>query len=392
VLTKVAREYNPITDLSGLTFPEYPHTCLFAYEGLSKYISDISSNKWGLESNYLTADVTLSTGFYFNACALEVPMTPNNTYYVALRGYSPTEKSQVMMRFSLPNRYDFGYVKLSDLSNEIVLASKQPNIFNSNYAYTIQSFNSNFVFDANGRLFGSNIIQGFPGSNFSNVAGFGDFMNQFTNLYNVYNTNVQVLSNINTATQANIQTFIRNDLAAIIPLNAINRQRYTDPIVYSILWKSALPAQYAKAEDNWGLGWNLGFNKIDTPYLTTQTGQSFFKILDDFINLRMSPEFNMNQMDTGSKENLQISTDTTGSIKAYYGKLLLAGFGSYAQTLISNPITFQIPIPKIDKLTFLWVDNFGQTINNADCEWNAVIQLVERMDTVTAAAPTVVFP
>jgi hypothetical protein len=392
VMTKVARSYNPITDLSGLTFPEYPHTCLFAYEGLSKYISDISSNKWGLESNYLTADVTLSTGFYFNACQLEVPMTSNNTYYIALRGYSPTEKSQVMMRFSLPNRYDFGYVKISDLSNEIIMAANKPSMFNSNYAYTIQSFNSNFIFDANGRLFGSNIIQGFPGSNFSNVAGFGDFMNQFTNLYNVYNTNVQVLSNINTATQVNIQTFIRNDLAAIIPLNAINRQRYTDPIVYSILWKSALPAQYAKAEDNWGLGWNLGFNKIDTPYLTTQTGQSFFKILDDFINLRMSPEFNMNQMDTGSKENLQISTDTTGSIKAYYGKLLLAGFGSYAQTLISNPITFQIPIPKIDKLTFLWVDNFGQTINNADCEWNAVIQLVERMDTVTAAAPTVVFP
>lgn len=97
-------------------------------------------------------------------------------------------------------------------------------------------------------------------------------------------------------------------------------------------------------------------------------------------------------MDTGAKENLQISTDTTGSIKAYYGKLLLAGFGSYAQTLISNPITFQIPIPKIDKLTFTWVDNLGQVINNNDCEWNVVIQLVEQMDTVTAAAPTFVFP
>ena len=392
VMSKVARSYNPMTDLSGLTFPEYPHTCLFAYEGLSKYISDISSNKWGLESNYLTADTTLSTGFYFNACDLEIPMTSNNSYYVALRGYTPTEKSQVMLRFSLPNRYDFGYVKISDLSNEIILASKEPAIFNSNYAYTIQSFNSNFIFDSNGHLFGSNIIQGFPGSNFSNVAGFGDFLNQFTNLYNVYNSNVQVLSNINAATQANIQAFIRNDLSAIIPANAVNRQRYTDPIVYSILWKSALTPQYLLAEDNWGLGWNLGFDKVDTPYLTTHTGQSFFKILDDFINLRMSPEFNMNMMDTGAKENLQISKDTTGSIKAYYGKLLLAGFGSYAQTLISNPITFQIPIPKIDKLTFLWVDNFGQTINNNDCEWNAVIQLVEQMDTVTAAAPTVVFP
>jgi hypothetical protein len=224
------------------------------------------------------------------------------------------------------------------------------------------------------------------------VTGFGDFLNRFINLYTIYNNNVQVLNNINTATQTNIQTFIRSDLAAIIPASAVNRQRYTDPIVYSILWKTALPPQYKLAEDNWGLGWNLGFDKADTPYLTTQTGQSFFKILDDFINLRMSPEFNMNMMDTGAKENLQISTDTTGSIKAYYGKLLLAGFGSYAQTLISNPITFQIPIPKIDKLTFTWVDNLGQVINNNDCEWNVVIQLVEQMDTVTAAAPPVVVP
>ena len=392
VMSKVARAYNPITDLSGLKYPEYPHTCLFAYDSLSKYISDISSNKWGLESNYLTADVTLSTGFYFNACDLEIPMTSNTNYYVALRGYSPTEKSQVMLRFSLPNRYDYGYVKIADLSNEIVLAGTKPSLFDSNYAYTIQSFNSNFVFGPEGHIFGSNIIQGFPGSNFTNVAGFGDFLNRFIDLYTIYNNNVQVLNNINTATQTNIQTFIRNDLSAIIPASAVNRQRYTDPLVYSILWKTALPPQYKLAEDDWGLGWNLGFDKVDTPYLTTQTGQSFFKILDDFINLRMSPEFNMNMMDTGAKENLQISTDTTGSIKAYYGKLLLAGFGSYAQTLISNPITFQIPIPKIDKLTFTWVDNLGQVINNNDCEWNVVIQLVEQMDTVTAAAPTFVFP
>lgn len=388
VMSKVARSYNPITDLSGLTYPEYPHTALFAYDSLSKYVSDISSNKWGLESNYLTADTTLSTGFYFNACQLEVPLYSNSTYYLALRGYSPTEKSQVMMRFSLPNRYDFGYVRLTDLSNEILLSSQQPTLFNSNYAYTIQNFNSNFVFDSNGRLFGSNIIQGFPGSNFSNVKGFGDFMNQFINLYTVYNSNVQVLSNINTATQSNIQAFIRNDLSAIIPASATNRQRYTDPLIYSILWKSALLPQYKNLEDNWGLGWNLGYDKKDTPYLTTQTGESFFKILDDFINLRMNPEFNMNMIDTGAKENLQLTQDTTGSIKAYYGKLLLAGFGSYAQTLISNPITFQIPIQKIDKLTFLWVDNVGQTINNADCEWNVVVQLVEQVDTVTAEPVT----
>jgi hypothetical protein len=392
VLQKVGLSYNPITDLSGIPYPEYPHTALFAYDSFAKYVTDISSNKWGLESNYLTADTTLKKGYYFNACDLDVPLYPNSSYYLALRGYSPTEKSQVMLRFSLPNRYDFGYVRLTDLSNEIVYSGAQPLLFNSNYANTIQAFNSNFVFDSNGHLFGSNIIQGFPGSNFSNVNGFGDFLNQFINLYNTYNNNVQILSNINTVTQSNIQSFIRHDLSAIIPASAVDRQRYTDPIVYSILWKTALLPQYQKADDNWGLGWNLGFSKEDTPYLTTQTGQSFFKILDDYINLRMNPEFNLNMMDTGSKENLQITQDTTGSIKAYYGKLLLAPFGSYAQTMISNPITFQIPIRKIDKLTFTWVDNFGNTINNNDCDWNVVIQLVEQFETATAEAEPLVLP
>jgi hypothetical protein len=391
VMRKIAPSYNPITDLSGILYPEYPHTALFAYDSQSNYISDISSNKWGLESNFMTSDTSLKAGYQFNACQLDIPLYPNRNYYVALRGYTPTEKSQVMLRFSLPNRYDFGYVRMTDLSNEILYSTQQPLLFNSNYANTIQVFNSNFVFDSNGHLFGSNIIQGFPGSNFSNVSGFGDFLNKFVNLYNVYNTNVQILSNINANTQSNIESFIRNDLSAIIPATAVNRQRYTDPLVYSILWKSALLPQYLMADTNWGLGWNLGFNKEDTPYLTTQTGQSFFKILDDYINLRMNPEFNMNMMDTGSKENLQLSQDPTGSINAYYGKLLLAPFGSYAQTLISNPISFQTPIPKMDKLTFNWVNNFGTTINNNDCDWNAVIQLVEKVETTKAEAPDEIF-
>jgi len=34
----------------------------------------------------------------------------------------------------------------------------------------------------------------------------------------------------------------------------------------------------------------------------------------------------------------------------------------------------------MDKITFTWVDVTGATINNADCEWNAVIQIVEKKD------------
>jgi len=146
------------------------------------------------------------------------------------------------------------------------------------------------------------------------------------------------------------------------------------------------------AEDNWGLGWNLGYAKEDTPYDTTHVAESFYKILDDYINLRMNTEFDMNQIATGDKENLKQSQEPTGSVKAYFGKLLLNSFGSYSQTLISNPITYQTPLPKVDKLSFTWLDSTGAVINNNDCEWNAVIQLVEQITFVKPGSNIIYVP
>jgi hypothetical protein len=94
----------------------------------------------------------------------------------------------------------------------------------------------------------------------------------------------------------------------------------------------------------------------------------------------MNKEFDMNRMDTGAKENLSQTLEPTGATKAFHGKLLLANFGSFAQTLVSNPISFYPPLGRMDKLTFTWVDITGATINNGDCEWNAVVQIVEKKD------------
>ncbi len=382
VMTKIKNQYDPITDLSGILYPEWPHTNMFVYNSYSNYIADVSANKWGLESSnrFMVSDTNFS-GKYYNATCLDIPLLPSsNYYYLAVRGYSPTEKSQVMLRFSLPNQYDYGYTRISDISNEIFLYPSTPNLFNSNYGNLLLAFNSNFVFGSNGKVFGSNIIVGYNGSNFSNLNGFGDFLKEFIGIYNVYNSNVELLTKISGAIQSNINNFITTDLAYILPPNALQRQRYTDPIIYSILWKSALLPQYVPLEDNWGLGWNLGYDKVDTTYDTTHVAQSFYKILDDYINLKLNDEFDMNRMDTGAKENLSATLEPTGTLKAYYGKLLLAPFGSYAQTIISNPVSFQLPIPRMEKITFTWTDNVGNTINNTDCEWNVVLQIVEGLE------------
>ena len=378
---QIAKNFTFLNTYTGLTYPEYPHTCIIGYDSYPKMIADISG-RWGLESssNFVVADFDFR-GTTFNSFLFSFPLqvsTPSNPYYyLAIRNYSPTEKSQVILRTSLTNQYDYGYTTLGDLSGEVPLLATSSNTFNPNYFWSLSNFNAQFVIDSNGKLFGANVIQGYAGSNLSNISGFGQFYAKFVSLYNQYNTQVQLVQKINSNVNAYVTNFIKTDLQNILPASALNRQRFTDPLTFSILWKSSLLPQYAKLIEEWGMGWNLGFDKVDTSYQTVHTGQSFFKILDDFINLQMNREFDMNRIDTGGPENLATTQEPTGFTKAFHGKLLLAPFGSYAQTLVSNPISFYPPLGRMDKLTFTWVDITGATLNNADCEWNAVVQIAE---------------
>jgi hypothetical protein len=384
VMTLVTKNFTFMYNLKGLDYPEYPHTALIGYNSLEGLEAD-TTRQWGLEdsNNFSVGDFNFR-GATFNSFLFTMPLqkstSSNPYYYLAVRNYTPTEKSQVLVRFSLTNLYDFGYTSMADLSNEYILSQTSSNLFNPSYYTAITSFNSNFVIGSNGRVFGANVVQGYAGSNFSNVTGFGDFYSRFQAIYQQYNTQVRLVQRINSNVNAAVKEFIQSDLQNIIPATSLNRQRFTDPLTYTIRWRSSLIPNYLKLDDNWGLGWNLGFDKLDTSYDTVHVGQSFFKILDDFIRLRLNQEFDMNRMDTGAKENLSQTMEPTGETKAFHAKLLLAPFGSYAQTLISNPISFYPPLGRMDKITFTWTDVTGTTINNEDCEWNVVISITEKKD------------
>jgi hypothetical protein len=397
VFHQIAKNFTFLLDLSGRKYPEYPHTAIAIYDSSGAFTND-TSGKWGLESsqNFITGDFNTS-GYYFNAYDYIVPLYDNRStddyYYMSIRNYFPTEKSQVTLRVSAPNKYTFGYVTPIDLSGEISTAQSIVSTYSLNnrywdnkYTTSILDFNSKFTFGSTGVIFGNGIIPGFAGSNISSVNGFGDFYSRIKATFSTYSTLLILGSTINSQVKLNLNEFVLSDLKYIIPVSAQNRQRVTDPLRYSIRWKSALSPSYSKIENNWGLGWNLGFAKEDTPFATVHFAPSFFKLVDDYIQLRMNPEFDLNRMDSVEKENLAVSLETTGITKAYYGKLLLANFGSYAQTLISNPIAFLNPVGKLDKLTFQWLDITNTIINNNDCEWNAVIQITEK---ITIATPKV---
>jgi hypothetical protein len=399
VMKKLQSSSSPITNTTDLTtYPSYAHTAIFYYDNYSDLSNDIF-NKFGSESKARFKNYDVSSGYGFNSYMYNIPLDPykgntndicgNTGYaYVAVRGYSPTEKFDCLTRFYLPGQYSFGFLSLKDISNETTTVirdlSNSP-LVNQTYLNTLATFNSNFTGNF---TYGSNVIAGFPGSNYT-FNGFGSFLANYISIYNANLANATLLGTINSNVTASVSAYIKYYLTPILPTYVQTRARFTDPLLFSILFKSALTPQYALLEDEWGLGWNLGFPKADTPYNTIQKAPSFFKILDDYIYLKLNKEFTMNRMDASAKENLAITHEPQGQTNQYAAKLLLSGFGAYAQTMVQNPITFNPVLTSMDKLTFQWVDTTGTQINNADCEWNAVVQINEQVTqaTVTSTIP-----
>jgi hypothetical protein len=71
---------------------------------------------------------------------------------------------------------------------------------------------------------------------------------------------------------------------------------------------------------------------------------------------------------------------------------LLNTFGNYGTTFVGNPVEFNPPISRLDKLQIQWVDAAGNVLDNPDCEWNAVLHISENVPTATIAStiPTLI--
>ncbi len=392
VLKQVNNAYNPITDLNYIDYPEYPHTSLFYYENYNSMCNDIFY-KWGVESksNFKVANVNAG-GFYFNSYLFNVPVqqtSGSNYQYLAIRNYSPTERSQVMVRFFLPNLYDHGYVTFNDLIDEISTAKSgtEDNLFNPTYRESLLQFDNQFdasvATDISGRFWGADLIPGFKGSNLDPFYDYRQFASTYSAYYTRYSTTAAVIQNVYDSANNGVNQFIATQLSNILPSNALLRQRFTDPLTFSILWKSSLTPQYVNLNEEWGLGWNLGYAKADTPYSTVARADSFYKIYEDYIYLRLNQELDMNRVDSGASENLQLTRDATGQVKNYYAKILLSGFNSYSQTYVTNPIRFNPPLPKLEVIQVQLINNVGVQIDNADCDWHCTVNVTEQNNVAT---------
>jgi hypothetical protein len=409
VLNKRLNKYNDITNLVDINYNnsnyfEYPKTQAFYYPNFDSVLKDVSTTvggsprwKWGAESNFTRAD-TQFNGYGYNSYIYNIPLStsgvstaattiqvtglvgnPNDYSWLALRGYSPNEDYQVTVRLNLPNRYDYGVVNPTDIIREIstVNAGGDLSLFNPNYIESLTLFDSAFNIT---QVYGAGSLPSFGGSNITTI-NYSTFFSTFSERYLQYASSTVLLSSVTGTVNSDIQAYISTYYGTILPSTIFNRLRITDALPFDLLFSTSVASQVARRDVEWGLGYNLGFDRLDYGGNTVYTAPTFYKIIDDYIYLQINPEQSMNRLDTTGREVLSTSQESTGDVSKYYGKLLLANFGSYAQTMIGT--TFNPPLGRLDKLMFNWVDLEGNVIDNNDCDWSAAIQVNEEMNLAT---------
>jgi hypothetical protein len=358
---------------------------MFFYKNFSTLVNDISG-QYAMEktSNFSYSD--MSSGYGFNSYIYNINLSKSTDFnndnddsfnYLAIRAYSPSETFQSLVRFYLPQRYDFGYITLKDLSNEPQTIASLSNV-NPDYKSFLNLFNTAF---STTRTYGTVGVPGFSGSTITTTS-FGDFLTQYNKINLINSSNADIISTVTGQSNASIAKLITGDLQYILPPYLANRNRTTDPLEFSIPFSSCVTPSNALVQQ-YGLGYNIGFPLQDTEYNTVQRATSFFKILDDYIYLKLNEEYGMNKMDVSKPENFSQTLETTAQCGLYNSKLILNSFGSFATTFVQSPVTFNPPVGKIDKLSFNWYDANGVLLDNNDCEWSGTVQIVE---SVTASA------
>jgi hypothetical protein len=123
--------------------------------------------------------------------------------------------------------------------------------------------------------------------------------------------------------------------------------------------------------------------------------------------MSINDEQGFNNMDISMNENYTISNQTTGQIKYISAKILMGNINdtSVSQTVIQNPIIFEQPLGKLDRLIFkIYFDD--QTVTPAwlyvpsyldVVEWNATFQIEEEIgyanvDAGWSEAPSIPIP
>lgn len=424
------QDYNPATDLTAFggfegIREEFQDTLLFFYTNpFQDYdVSDISGSdelgnllwKWGIERNDIYTKQDDQNGYNFLSYIHDVTLRSTSAalgvsdYSFHVRGFMPTVRMTTGLRLIGKNFTDFGtatlgeigseisslsgYIPISDISGYSLITSNLPlystiinrndeirlgegNFFSHQYADALIRFDAQFNFP-NSITFGKRI--GYAGKSFT-LLGYQNTLNQYIEYFSTLRgTQVAYTTVLSTAT-GRLNEYVIERYGSVLPTNILNRTRITDPLPFSALFSTYTQGATAQLFDEWGLGWNLGFKKEDTAFLTTLVSNTFIRIYDDFIYLKLNPEMNLNTMGVTSKEDLSLTRDTFAEERKYFAKILLNNFGGFCRAAVQMPKDFTPTLGKYETLSLQLVDRNGVQLNNSDCEFDLVLQITEIID------------
>ena len=357
---------------------------------------------WGQEKGTIYKAADGDSGYNFLSYIHSAVIRQGNSNVINIRGYVPTAQFTSGLRIIGTNWTNFGVMTLQELADDIdalvdgpiamsvdsngVISNEQVRYTNGNYysrsyAISLVKFNNAFrVKKTFGLGTGSASYLGYSYDGTVVKNGFKLALSLFNTLYSGTVANQTTVNFATTNSLISLTNYVAIRYAGILPTTFLKRSRLSDPIPFQIQWFSALKNAYKTAFDQWGLGWNLGFNKIDTAFATQQTASTFIRITDDYIYLRMNEEMDMNTIDISEKEYISQSQDTFGQSSRYFSKLLLNTFGNYTTTFVQSPKIFNPVLGILDKLHFQLVNQSGTVLNNADCEFTVTLQIEEAVD------------
>ncbi len=420
--------YDPATDLAafgGFTgiSNEYQDTMLFFYKNgeigedygdiSTTYASNITSIDtrwvWGQESNVRYYAYDDQGGYNFLSYVYDVPVrTSVEEYAIHVRAYDPIPSFNTGVRFIGKNYTDFGKPQLGEIAQEIsslwgytYISDEQASIWMSNWVNSndFSEYNStistnNYYRDLNffsheyadslkkfDTLFDTTAIFGktltYNGLSLT-FTGYEDCLTQYIGLYSSIRNVILVYTDVLSTATGELNQYVVERYSNILPPAVLNRNRITDPLPFQFLFKSKLTSPYDKMYDEWGLGYNLGFEKRDTtPPRTTIVSDTFIRIVQDYIYLRLNPEFNVNTMGVSAKEDLSISKDPVSEDQKYFSKIILNNFGSFCRTAVQLPKIFNPVLGKYDTISCQLVDRNGAQISSLDCEYDFVLEITE---------------
>jgi hypothetical protein len=436
--------YDPATDLQAFgnfdgISTEYQDTMLFFYENTTqgRDLRDISTATtmnnvttpkwvWGQEKNSNYSLVDDQSGYNFLSYMNNITVRSTIEYATHVRAYDPIPTFVTGLRFIGKNFTDFGQPTLQEIGQEITALqgystitddvassfldesngnTNYSNIINTNnsirlgngntfsHAYADQLILFDRTFYADTITFGAKI--GFSGVTIPDgLSGYNDAYTKYLTYYTDINSLYSEFTSILSTTQGQLNEYIISRYGSVLPPNITSRNRFTDPLPFQLLLSTTLVAPYTGYYDEWGLGYYLGFNKADRPDQprTTVTSDTFIRIVQDYIYLRVNPEQNANTMGVSAKENLAETRESQGEDTKYFSKIILNNFGEYSRTALIQQKQFKPVLGRMETITCQLVGKNGQQINNTGCEYDMVLEITELtntpVDTNSLSGPT----